>query len=600
MTRRTWQRRKTLLLLAVATLAAGLGLVAYATNVFRRQEFQTIDARFQIRGKHKPPSNIVIVAIDEPTVAALNQRVPFPRHYQAGVISRLSRAGASVIGMDIQFTQPTDPYDDNALINAIGAAHNIVLATTDIGPHGTNNVLGGGSLVTQLGARAAAALFSADSDGSIRRTSYAVSGLPTLDAAIADDYSGHPVAAARIGTGSQPIDYYGPPGTFPTISFSRVYNGNFPANMFRGKIVLVGDTRAVDQDLHQTPTGTLMAGVEIHANAVATILDGVPLHFSPAWADVLLILLVGIFVPLASLRVHPMRALLSGVLLAVGYTIAAQLAFNGGNIITYIYPMFALTLATVTTLAVIYVGEAFERQHVRDLFGRFVPPDVVDEVLARTDDNLRLGGVQMDATVMFSDLRGFTSFAETQPAARVIEVVNFYLNEMTEAILDARGTLVAYMGDGIFAVFGAPIEQPDHADRALRAAREMIGPRLERFNEWLREQGLSEDGFRMGVGLNSGPVMSGMVGAQERVEYAAIGDTTNTASRLEGMTKGTPHMLFVSGTTKDRMHEAPADLTFVDDFEVRGRTAKLPVWTLTADAATPSGDHPSAPAAASG
>ena len=129
----------------------------------------------------------------------------------------------------------------------------------------------------------------------------------------------------------------------------------------------------------------------------------------------------------------------------------------------------------------------------------------------------------------------------------MIEVVNHYLNEMTEAIMAAGGTLIAYMGDGIMAVFGAPLEQDDHADRALRAAREMLGPRLDRFNEWLAEQG-HDHRFAMGVGLNSGPVMAGNVGSEQRVEYTAIGDTTNTASRLESMTKGCGTMLFVSQT----------------------------------------------------
>ena len=154
--------------------------------------------------------------------------------------------------------------------------------------------------------------------------------------------------------------------------------------------------------------------------------------------------------------------------------------------------------------------------------------------------------------MLFSDLRGFTSFSETQPAARVIDVVNFYLNEMSEAILAAGGTLIAYMGDGIMAVFGAPLEQADHADRALAAAREMIGTRLDRFNAWLHEQGF-ERSFEMGVGLNSGTVMAGNVGSEQRVEYTALGDTTNTASRLEGMTKDSEAMLFVSASTRERL-----------------------------------------------
>ena len=120
---------------------------------------------------------------------------------------------------------------------------------------------------------------------------------------------------------------------------------------------------------------------------------------------------------------------------------------------------------------------------------------------------------------------------------------------MSDAILDNGGTLVAYMGDGIMAVFGAPLEQADHADRALAAAREMAGERLARFNAWLAEEGHG-DGFAMGIGLNTGDVMSGNVGSERRLEYTAIGDTTNTAARLEGMTKGTPHQVFLSESTR--------------------------------------------------
>jgi adenylate cyclase len=210
----------------------------------------------------------------------------------------------------------------------------------------------------------------------------------------------------------------------------------------------------------------------------------------------------------------------------------------------------------------------------------------VDEVLSSTDDDLRLAGVERICTVMFSDLRGFTQFSETQSVDKVIAVVNHYLNEMTEAILDAGGTLIAYMGDGIMAVFGAPLEQDDHADRAVRAAREMIGPRLITFNDWLAEQGYPS-GFRMGVGLNTGSVMCGNVGAEQRVEYTAIGDTTNTASRLEGMTKGGPHMLFVAEATVDAMRDVPEDLEFIDEFEIRGREAKMRVHSIPDPAGAP-------------
>jgi adenylate cyclase len=247
--------------------------------------------------------------------------------------------------------------------------------------------------------------------------------------------------------------------------------------------------------------------------------------------------------------------------------------------VSFVYPIGALALASVGALAVHYVTTAFERERVRDVFSRFVPENVVDEVLARADQGLRLGAVQREGTVMFTDLRGFTSFAESMQPEQVIGVLNQYLSEMSDAILDHGGTLVAYMGDGIMAVFGAPIEQDDHADRALAAAREMLEVRLERFNEWIRSRGLGE-GFRMGIGLNSGTVMSGNVGSERRVEYTAIGDTTNTASRLEGMTKGTPHQLFVADSTRGMLNDLPEDLSFVDEFEVRGREARIKLWTL--------------------
>jgi adenylate cyclase len=143
------------------------------------------------------------------------------------------------------------------------------------------------------------------------------------------------------------------------------------------------------------------------------------------------------------------------------------------------------------------------------------------------------------------------------------------------------------MGDGIMAVFGAPLEQEDHADRALTAAREMLGPRLEHFNVWLKEQG-HDHSFAMGVGLNSGTVMAGNVGSEQRVEYTAIGDTTNTASRLESMTKGSGTMLFVSQTTRERMRNAPEDLEPFGEVEIRGREAKLAVWTIVTDGKLPS------------
>jgi len=161
----------------------------------------------------------------------------------------------------------------------------------------------------------------------------------------------------------------------------------------------------------------------------------------------------------------------------------------------------------------------------------------------------------------------------------VIEVLNRYLTVMSTVILDHGGTLIAYMGDGIMAVFGAPTEQVDHADRALAAAEEMAGPALEEVNAWIRARG-GED-FRIGIGLNAGPVMAGNVGSERRMEYTTIGDTTNTASRLETMTKGTGHTIFLADSVRTMLTRARDDLVRVDEMQVRGKDEPVVVWSVT-------------------
>ncbi len=355
--------------------------------------------------------------------------------------------------------------------------------------------------------------------------------------------------------------------------------GRFPVEAVRGKIAVVGSTAPVDQDLHATSTtkSGLMPGPEVHANAIATVLAGFPLRDTAWWVNALLVVLLAVAAPFAALRIRMAWAVAVGIGLIAALLVGAQVAFNGGRIVTVVYPLVAGIAALAATAAIHGVTVAFERASTRDAFARFVPESVVDQVL-QDAEGVRLGGVRGEATVMFSDLRGFTSFAETLEPEQVIAALNRYLTAMSEAILDHGGTLVAYMGDGIMAVFGAPLQQDDHADRALAASRDMLD-RLEGFNDGLREEGLHE-GFKMGIGLNSGPVMSGNVGSERRLEYTALGDTTNTAARLEGMTKGTPHQLYVADTTHQALTRPADDLVPVGEFEVRGRKATIKLWSL--------------------
>ena len=581
------KRLRVTLFLAVALAATGLGVLAYATDALNDLELDTVDLRFSLRGDTEPPSDLVVVRIDDVTFQELNERWPFPRARHGEVIDNIAPDRPKVIAYDVQFSEPSSEglRDDRAFAEAIlNADEKVVLAATELNKRAESKFLGGPQAVLDdIGGKVGNGRLPTDPGGVFRRLDHSVDRLPALAVVAAQIATKRKVDPDSLGGDSAWIDYHGGPDTIRSIPFSRVAQGKVRRGFFRNKLVVIGPYAPTLQDLHPTSTTASdeqMAGVEIQANALSTVLRGFPLKDAPGGLDLALVVLLGLAVPLASLRVSAPVALGVGLALGALLAIAVQLAFNSGRVLAFVSPLGALALATVGALAVHLVTGAFERERIRDMFSRFVPENVVDEVLA-SSDGLRLGGVQREGTVMFSDLRGFTSFAENLPVEQVIQILNRYLTAMSDAILAHGGTLVAYMGDGIMAVFGAPVPQDDHADRALAAAREMLGPRLESFNESLRAEDVSE-GFRMGIGLNSGDVMSGNVGSEQRLEYTAIGDTTNTAARLEGMTKGTPHQLFLAESTREFLKDPPGDLVFVDEFEVRGREAKIKVWSIAA------------------
>jgi adenylate cyclase len=565
--------------LAVGLAMCGLALTGYGFGFLDNFERDSLDVRFDIRGPVSPLKNIVLVKMDDVTFDELGVQWPFRRSLHAKVIDRIAADQPKAIGYDIQFTEATTLKDDNTLIDAVDRAHNVVLVTTEV-DNGHTRIFGGDDVLASIGARPASALLPADDDGVIRKVDYEVDGLRTLAIVLADAARGRPVKRGDFGDDGAWIAFAGPAGTFPAWSFSRVLNGKVPSGTFRDKIVLVGPTAPTLHDQHATPTDGLMPGVEIQANALATALRGAPLRSAPAALNIALILALGLLAPAVSLRNRPLITLPVAALAAAVFCVGIQLAFQSGMIISFVYPLAALALSTVAAIGIHSIVSAFERERVRDLFSRFVPEQVVDDVLARTDSDLRLGGTRVEATVLFSDLRDFTAVVENLPAERVIEVLNHYLGEMSDAILAHGGTLVSYMGDGIMAVFGAPIEQEDHAERAFAAAYEMLQERLPRFNEWCRDHGIG-DGFKMGLGLNSGPLMTGNVGHARRLEYTAVGDTTNTASRVEQLTKGRSYSMFVAGSTQQLLPaEAAARLVFVEEAAVRGRRQTLPIFGL--------------------
>ena len=570
------------LLAAVAIASAGIALLLYATGLFHDTELASVDTRFAVRGDEKPGEDIVLVLIDDTTSRELPVRFPFPRSLHARVVDAVNRDGATTIAYDVEFLQPTNAKEDTALINAVARAPNkVVLADSQPDPQGRSGVFGGQKLLDDIKARAGNTQLGEDSDGVRRRVPFEVGNMETFPLVAAEIQSGDPITTGQKGGPSAWIDYAGGPGTYPSIPFSRVLSGQFPPGFFEDKVVVIGASDPSLKDLAKTSTSRsdLMSGPEINANAIETALDEFPLQSTPLGLDLFLISLMGVIAPLASYRLSPLRALALGLLAAAFYLVCAQLAFNSGRIVPVLYPMIALALSLVGSLLVYYVREAFIRRRVRDTFARFVPESVVGQVLARTDDDLRLEGRRMEVTVLFSDIRGFTTFSEARDPGQVLEVLNAYHEEMTSAVMDNGGTLVSFMGDGIYAVFGAPIEMSDHADRAFTAAKEMLEVRLPKVNEWMQEHEVGDE-FQIGIGLNSGPVMAGNIGSQQRLEFTTIGDTVNTAARLEGMTKGSGHSLFLADSTRELLSERDGELSYVDSMPVRGRAEEIRVWSL--------------------
>lgn len=576
-----YHRLRGLLYLLVGLSTAGFVFLIWGLGTLDALERATIDTRFSIRGEQTPPDDVVLVAIDDVTTDAIRNFVwPYPRRMHARVIDRIAADHPKAIAVDIQFTERTTDRDDAALVDSVANAGHVVLATTETLPNGETNIFGGNAFLEEIGARPANGLLPTDQEGVVRKVPYAINGLKTVGVVTAEVATGRTIRPRDFPGW---IDFYGPAGTFKTYSYVHVRDGKVPRGAFTGKIVVVGPSAPSLQDIHETPVDALMPGGEIQANSIATVLRHLPLRSSATALTVGLIVLFSFLVPGLSLGFRWMISLPVAFLVAGLFVVAVQLAFDHGRIVSFVYPLNALALSTVGAMGVQIVMTAFEREQVRDVFTRFVPESVVNEVLKRTDSDLRLGGVGVEGTVLFTDLRGFTTASEHLSPAQVLVMINRHLEEVVGAVLDHGGTLVSYTGDGIFAVFGAPIEQVDHAQRAFDAACEILAVRLPRWNEWLASEGLPA-GFRIGIGLNSGPFMSGNIGSAQRLAYTAMGDTINTASRIEQMTKTAGHMLLVAGSTKEQLDpDAQARLVYIDEVEVRGRTSKLPLWGLPED-----------------
>jgi HD-GYP domain-containing protein (c-di-GMP phosphodiesterase class II) len=351
--------------LLAGLLAAACGLALWSTHAARSLEDTTVSLRFQLRPAERP-DDIAIVGIDAETFSdyADQRPWPYPRTWHADVIDRLRRLGARKVIYDVQFTEATSPTEDMALYEAIGRFPGTILATTETDSHGHTNVLGGDENLAQVRATAAMATFPIMAGGEIARVEPDRDGVPTVAVAAARSL-GRRVAPSSFEDGGAWIDFRGPPGTIPSYHFSDVREGRISASTFRGKVVVVGMTALTQQDVHPTPTvrDELMTGPEVQANALWTVLNGLPLRTAPGWAGVLAILALALAPAAAALRLRTLSVLTAPVL-AVLYLGASYAAFLGGWVVPVVAPLAALALSAVGTVTASYLTERRERHRV--------------------------------------------------------------------------------------------------------------------------------------------------------------------------------------------------------------------------------------------
>ena len=347
--------------LAAAAAAVAVGIGVDASGTLQGLENDAVDLRFQLRGA-ETPSDMLVVGIDDVTFSELDRAWPFPRSLHARVIDRLHAAGARHIAYDVQFTEPTRPREDLALYDAVGRARPVTLATSEVDAEGRTNVLGGDDNLARAGARAGAASFPTEAGEIIRRSDRSALGISTMSVVAVEAATKRRVPAELFPGGHALIDYRGPPGTIETVSFSDVLRGRVDPARIRGRIVVVGATAPTLQDIHATPTAgdRPMAGAEVQANAIWTLLHGNPLRPAPAWWGVLAIVLMGVACPLAGARWRPLPVAALAVPLALAALVGAQALFEGGIVVEVVPPLLALAVGAVGVVVVTSIAERRE------------------------------------------------------------------------------------------------------------------------------------------------------------------------------------------------------------------------------------------------
>jgi len=596
---------------------------------FEILEQKTLDMRFLLRGAVKPGPETVIATIDEKSINKLG-RFPWPRSVWGRVVDRLTEEGAKVIVFDVFFTEPENVESDDLFQRSIMRSGRVILPVvfdfTDAGykesgftgkkqdfmlpsaysvikntdesfaPFEAKMVLPTLLRFSSVAKSLAHINMIPDMDGTLRWEALAIKyhddyyapiglqaawlyqGLKKEDLAL--DFSG----SVHLGDTVIPTDSYarmlinyrGPSGTFPMYPVSDILDRVTPPGTFKDKIVLIGATALGIYDLRVTPFTANMAGIEKHASVVDNILRGdfiVRTEFSVVFLVFLFAILLGIFLPRLGARAGAVLflALFAGYLGTVYYLFVAK-----GIWFNLVYPASALFFGYTSQTAYRFFTEERRARDIRKMFSSYVSKRIVDELI-KDPSKAKLGGARKEITVLFSDIRGFTSFSEKHQPEEVVSLLNEYLGAMTEIVFEHEGTLDKFVGDAIMALWGAPVGQPDHAERACRCALAMIRKLEELQKKWVSEGKYAID---IGVGINTGDVVVGNMGAEgKKMDYTVIGDNVNLGARLEGLTRKYNNHIIISEYTYEKVKDI-VRAKELDSVTVKGKEKPVVVYDL--------------------
>ncbi len=570
-------------------------------NPFSGLELVTWDTFFRLRGPLPPSNDVVIVAIDDASLNYLQTSWPWPRTELAQIVNWLNKAGARVIGLDIDLFDPSaNPANDQALANALADAK----ATVSVNqisqtPEFTGLTNSQPLPIFQKALTSFGITQITHGQDAITR---GVTGYETFGA---NTYYNWSFQLARLYLGINPpsnpspagltfnnqfvplnnqdellVNFAGPSGTYiHKYSAAFVPLGDYSPDIFRNKIVIIGATSETLQDYYPTPfsPNSPTPGVEIVANTVATILQGDYLTKAPPWTSVVLIILAAVAAWFISKISRPTLAigLMVGGIVAY-YFILFAIFVNFNLEFTVITPSIMFLVGVILPAADQSVSQEIEKRKVRNLFCRFISPEMVTQLIET--QNISSLNKRVELTILFSDIRGFTTISEKLKPEEVVALLNPYLNLMTNIIHKHGGTVDKYEGDAIVAFFGEPIRYPDHAHRAVLAALEMRQGLLELNRQW-KAEGRSKDGFEMGIGLNTGEVFVGLLGSEQRINYTIIGDNANLAARLQDQTKEFGWPILISESTYKQVQDG-FNADFADSRLVKGKTEPVGIYKL--------------------